>query len=391
MTDSPFTSAEESQFEDLLEYLKEARAFDFTTYKRATLRRRVLKRLQTTGIGDVRSYRDYLEVHPDEFRQLFSTILINVTGFFRDPAVWDYVAQSALPTLLRDAPSGEFRVWSAGCASGEEAYTVAMLLAEALGPRALPARREDLRHRRRRRGARRRPPRLVRREADGGRSGRTAREVFRAGQRALRVRPRTAAQRDLRPTRPAAGRADLAGESPHLPQYLHVLQRRSADPHPRAAGLRARARGRTRAREGGDAARMLADPAAHRRQAPRVRQDRAPAARVGPGGRREATGTDRTHAAGSQAARPRARRRPGGAARARRQGHGDVDQRAPPRTVRPGPERRGSAHDRPRGLLPTCGAAIDRRARHETAIWPTSSRTWSGRPPAASRWCSTYT
>jgi two-component system, chemotaxis family, CheB/CheR fusion protein len=134
VTDSPDVPPDPNDFEALFAYLKEARGFDFTAYKRATLYRRVHKRMQATGITDVHAYRDHLEVHPDEFRHLFGTILINVTGFFRDPLVWEYVARTVLPQIVRDGmPAGGLRVWSAGCASGEEPYTIAMLLAEALG------------------------------------------------------------------------------------------------------------------------------------------------------------------------------------------------------------------------------------------------------------------
>jgi len=121
-------------FEDLLDYLKNNRGFDFTGYKRPSLLRRVDVRMQVVGEEDYRSYRDYLEVHPDEFAYLFNTILINVTSFFRDPEAWEYLAETVLPQIVDGKRDGEeIRVWSAGCASGEEPYTLAMLLAEALG------------------------------------------------------------------------------------------------------------------------------------------------------------------------------------------------------------------------------------------------------------------
>jgi two-component system CheB/CheR fusion protein len=80
-------------------------------------------------------YRDYLEVHPEEFALLFDTILINVTTFFRDMPAWDYLSKEVIPVILHGKePGAPIRVWSAGCASGEESYTIAILLAEALGP-----------------------------------------------------------------------------------------------------------------------------------------------------------------------------------------------------------------------------------------------------------------
>jgi two-component system CheB/CheR fusion protein len=89
------------------------------------------------GDRDVTSfvdYRDYLEVHPDEFQSLFNTILINVTAFFRDSNAWKYLQEELLPEMLNaKAKSEPIRCWSAGCSSGEEAYTIAIILAELLG------------------------------------------------------------------------------------------------------------------------------------------------------------------------------------------------------------------------------------------------------------------
>jgi two-component system CheB/CheR fusion protein len=120
--------------ETLLEYLKDSRGFDFTAYKRSSLMRRIEKRLQTIGVASHRDYTDYLDTHPDEFGLLFNTILINVTGFFRDPEAWNYLERAIVPRILEDiGPEGQIRVWSAGCASGQEAYTLAMVFAEQIG------------------------------------------------------------------------------------------------------------------------------------------------------------------------------------------------------------------------------------------------------------------
>ena len=120
------------QFEALLTYLKEARGFDFTGYKRSSLMRRVSRRMSQAGIESYSDYLDHLQVHPDEFTALFNTILINVTGFFRDPEAWDHLRAEVLPPII--AGEGPIRIWSAGCASGQEAYTLAIAFAEALGP-----------------------------------------------------------------------------------------------------------------------------------------------------------------------------------------------------------------------------------------------------------------
>ena len=125
------------QFEALLAYLKQSRGFDFTAYKRSSLMRRVLVRMQMIDVKDFAAYLDFLQVDAEEFTRLFNTILINVTSFFRDPPTWDYLRDELLPRIVGPAGSSEqIRVWSAGCASGEEAYSVAMLLAEAIGPAA---------------------------------------------------------------------------------------------------------------------------------------------------------------------------------------------------------------------------------------------------------------
>ncbi|WP_416668467.1 CheR family methyltransferase [Egbenema bharatensis] len=129
MTDSLNT-----EFEALLDYVKRNRGFDFTGYKRSSLMRRVNKRMQTVEIEGYNHYLDYLEVHPEEFNHLFNTLLINVTSFFRDRSAWEHLEKEVLPPLLSaKAPNGPIRVWSAGCASGEEAYTIAMMLAELIG------------------------------------------------------------------------------------------------------------------------------------------------------------------------------------------------------------------------------------------------------------------
>jgi len=129
------SSGRDENFEALLLYLKQSRGFDFTAYKRSSLMRRVLVRMQAARISTFPEYHDYLQVDPEEFTRLFNTILINVTSFFRDPPVWAALAETVLPAMLAELPPGEpIRVWSAGCASGEEAYTIAMLLSEAVGP-----------------------------------------------------------------------------------------------------------------------------------------------------------------------------------------------------------------------------------------------------------------
>ena len=120
--------------ETLLAYLKQTRSFDLTAYKRSTLGRRLEKRMQEVGVEDYGDYVDHLEVHPDEFAHLFNTILINVTSFFRDALAWEWLREQGIPRIVASKSNGDpIRVWSAGCASGEEPYSLAILLADALG------------------------------------------------------------------------------------------------------------------------------------------------------------------------------------------------------------------------------------------------------------------
>ncbi len=107
---------QDNDFEALLLYLQQSRGFDFTGYKRSTLVRRVQKRMGQVSIGDFAEYLDYLQVHPDEFAQLFNTILINVTGFFRDTDAWTFLGQEILPRFI--GPKGSSRRRWASSTSG---------------------------------------------------------------------------------------------------------------------------------------------------------------------------------------------------------------------------------------------------------------------------------
>ena len=127
-----------SHLDEILEYLRHSRGFDFTAYKRASLTRRLMKRMQTVDVRSFGEYLEYLQGNRHEFTALFNTILINVTSFFRDQELWTHLDAELLPRLLAArAPDAPIRVWSAGCASGQEAYTIAMLLAEHIGVDAL--------------------------------------------------------------------------------------------------------------------------------------------------------------------------------------------------------------------------------------------------------------
>jgi len=132
------TVLKNQDFSAFVDFLKRSCGFDFTGYKPTSLMRRVNKRMQEVGVESLSAYQDYLEGHSEEPARLFNTILINVTAFFRDSLAWNYLADEILPHIIAGKSADQpIRVWSVGCASGEEAYTVAILLAEALGTEQL--------------------------------------------------------------------------------------------------------------------------------------------------------------------------------------------------------------------------------------------------------------
>ena len=121
----------DKDFENLLEFIRESRGFDFNGYKRTTLVRRVGKRAGELGIETFAAYHDYLQSNPDEFPILFDKILINVTDFFRDTTAWDFLREDVVPVIIQK--NTNIRIWSTGTASGEEAYSIAIVFCEALG------------------------------------------------------------------------------------------------------------------------------------------------------------------------------------------------------------------------------------------------------------------
>jgi two-component system, chemotaxis family, CheB/CheR fusion protein len=124
--------------ERFLEELHRNRGVDFRSYKRPTILRRLGRRMAATGCKSLDEYSTYVEEHPEEYRQLIAAFLIKVTEFFRDPELFDYLKEEVLPELIEEAREEEnqLRIWSAGCATGEEAYSLAILVSEVLGREA---------------------------------------------------------------------------------------------------------------------------------------------------------------------------------------------------------------------------------------------------------------
>ncbi len=131
----PAEADEKRELERLLHEVRQRHGLDFTQYKPATLRRRVQRRILATGTEHLEGYRAYLASHPQEAPLLANSLLIKVTEFFRDPDLFRYLQEQVVPELIAYARAHEqtIRCWSAGCATGEEAYSLAILLAEALG------------------------------------------------------------------------------------------------------------------------------------------------------------------------------------------------------------------------------------------------------------------
>jgi two-component system CheB/CheR fusion protein len=130
----PEVDAPDEQLEALLVYLRDVRGADFTGYKRPSLTRLVQRRMSAAGVDSYQAYADLLQVESGELSALLDTLLINVTSAFRDPAAWQVLGEELLPEALAALdPEEPVRVWSAACATGQEAYSLAILLHQLLG------------------------------------------------------------------------------------------------------------------------------------------------------------------------------------------------------------------------------------------------------------------
>jgi two-component system CheB/CheR fusion protein len=129
------TEKPDDPLRDLLVQVSAQTNIDFRNYKSATILRRIGRRMAVTHNSNIRDYGDYLRTHPDEVKELVRAFLIKVTGFFRDPEAFDFLRGSIIPELIDRAKANgrTLRLWSAGCATGEEAYSLALLLADQLG------------------------------------------------------------------------------------------------------------------------------------------------------------------------------------------------------------------------------------------------------------------
>lgn len=134
---APRTGAAQDDAKDglvaIIDLLRTRTSHDFTLYKQGTLRRRIERRMamNAESARDMAGYLEALKAEPAELELLAKDLLINVTSFFRDPKVFDYLAKSTIPELVRAHSADQpLRVWTAGCSTGEETYSLAMLLRE---------------------------------------------------------------------------------------------------------------------------------------------------------------------------------------------------------------------------------------------------------------------
>jgi two-component system CheB/CheR fusion protein len=127
-------SSDEDALEAIQRILLGASGIDFGEYKPATVKRRLARRMQALGLDRLDQYAARLRVDAAEAHTLASELLINVTHFFRDPEVFEALEKLVIPAVVERAKRDQIRVWVPGCSTGQEAYSIAMLLAEANPP-----------------------------------------------------------------------------------------------------------------------------------------------------------------------------------------------------------------------------------------------------------------
>jgi two-component system CheB/CheR fusion protein len=126
---------DEEALKTILSIASRQASIDFRAYKMQTIRRRIARRVAVTMCSDLSSYADYLETYPNEAGELVMSFLIRVTEFFRDPDAYVYLKTHVLPELIKEGRERDrsLRIWSVGCATGEEPYSLSLLLADLLG------------------------------------------------------------------------------------------------------------------------------------------------------------------------------------------------------------------------------------------------------------------
>jgi two-component system CheB/CheR fusion protein len=205
----------------IIPLLRDAYNVDFAEYKIPTLARRTDRRMRTLGFSDLAEYAARLRADPEELDALYRDLLIGVTEFFRDPAAFEHLATTWLPEILkRLGPGEELRAWVAGCATGEEAYSLAIVIREALDAMGMsnPARifATDI-HRPSPRGAW-----CVRRQGPREALSSPPRALLRGEGRRAPGGAHHSPDGGLRPAQPASRRAVQPARSGHVSQSAHL-------------------------------------------------------------------------------------------------------------------------------------------------------------------------
>ncbi len=131
--EEPLGDAEQDgEFRQILDRLRAATRVDFSQYKQSTIRRRLGRRLVVNHLATLREYLKYLDSHAAEVHELYHDILISVTSFFREPEMFEALARAIQDYLLQRNGDDPFRIWVPGCATGEEAYSIAIVAFEVL-------------------------------------------------------------------------------------------------------------------------------------------------------------------------------------------------------------------------------------------------------------------
>ncbi len=132
------TEASDEDLRKIIHNLRRIIGVDFSHYKMTTIRRRIIRRTLLYKLNSLSDYAEYLRQHSEEAALLYDDLLINVTTFFRDAETMDYIQRVVLPRLVREKPASEpIRIWIPACSTGQEAYSLAMLLLEVLGEQAV--------------------------------------------------------------------------------------------------------------------------------------------------------------------------------------------------------------------------------------------------------------
>lgn len=132
LTDQPAAQISEEELAQLLTLIKGNLPMDFTDYKRPTIIRRIKRRMVALNFSKIATYHDFLKGNPGEIALLANDFLISVTSFFRDPEAFKIIEETVIPDIIKKNQTQVLKIWVAGCATGEEAYSLAMLIKEYL-------------------------------------------------------------------------------------------------------------------------------------------------------------------------------------------------------------------------------------------------------------------